>query len=94
MIAASEFDRVVYPEYAIPTAGMIPQPESTSASAVEKQNQVLPIDTSRMEWPTGLDIQKTQHTSTNSVSIRSHASQALSTSAGRPIASAVDDEWI
>jgi hypothetical protein len=28
MIAASEFDRVVYPEYAIPTAGIIPQPGS------------------------------------------------------------------
>lgn len=26
MIAASELDRVVYPLYAMPTAGMIPQP--------------------------------------------------------------------
>lgn len=45
-----------------------------------------------MERPKGLDIQKTQHTSTNSVSIRSHASQALSTSVRRPIVSVVDDD--
>lgn len=71
MTAANELDRVVYPEYAIPTAGIIPQPITSN------QSPLL-----RME---AFNLQKTQQTSTKRVSIRSQASQAFKTSAGRTI---------
>lgn len=61
----------------MPTAGIMPQPARNQIISRHVMNTI--------EVRTEVDLQKTQHTSTKSVSVRSQASQALRTSPGRVI---------